>query len=240
MILADPSDVESTNIPRHIAAIMDGNGRWAKERGLKRTQGHEAGEHALFEAVEGCLAVNVQWLTVYGFSTENWRRPAEEVHFLLNFNRDLLYRRREELHARNVRIIFSGRRDRRVPKMLIRDMDETSALTANNTGMTLNIAFNYGGRAEIVDAVAAIVASGVAPSKVNEKMVAAHLYQPEMPDPELMIRTSGEERISNFLLWELAYSELVFTDTKWPDFTRRHLWGAIVEYQRRQRRFGGL
>lgn len=239
-MIAELSEIQQHDIPTHIAAIMDGNGRWAKERGLKRTQGHEAGEHALFEAVEGCLAAEVRWLTVYGFSTENWRRPVEEVQFLLNFNRDLLYRRRDELNERNVRIIFSGRRDRRVPRPLVRDIDEAAALTAKNTGMTLNIAFNYGGRAEIVDAIAAIIKAGTPPNKVDESMVARYLYHPDIPDPELMIRTSGEQRISNFLLWELAYSELVFTDTKWPDFTRKHLWGAIAEYQQRQRRFGGL
>jgi len=232
--------VDMNDVPVHIAAIMDGNGRWATLRGLPRTKGHEAGEDALFEAVEGCLATGVQWLTVYAFSTENWRRPKDEVRFLLNFNRDLLRRRRDELNERGVRIRFIGRRNWRVPRGVLKEMEDAERLTARNRTLTLNIAFNYGGRAEIVDAVSSIVESGVRPDKVTEAVIAKHLYDPSMPDPELMIRTSGESRVSNFLMWQLAYSEMIFSDVLWPDFTRQHIYGAIQEYQRRNRRFGGV
>ncbi|MDE0065332.1 MAG: polyprenyl diphosphate synthase [Acidimicrobiaceae bacterium] len=227
-------------IPRHIACVMDGNGRWAQARGLPRTEGHRAGEHSLFEVVEASLEIGVEWLTVYAFSTENWRRPRDEVRFLVNFNEEILVRRRDELNERGVRIRFVGRRDWRVPKRLIRRMDEASDLTRGNRGLTFTIAFNYGGRAEIVDAVRRIAASGVAPEKITETTIARNLYDPEMPDPDLVIRTSGEYRISNFLLWELAYSELVFTDTPWPEFQRQEFFAAIREFQDRDRRFGGV
>lgn len=219
---------------------MDGNGRWAKRRGLKRTEGHAAGEEALFDAVEGCLQLGVDHFTVYAFSTENWRRPADEVRYLMFFNESLLLRRRDELHERNVQVRFAGRRDWRVPRKVLRQMDESLELTRNNTGMTLTIAFNYGGRAELVDAVRAIVADGVPASKIDERTIASRLYNPEIPDPDLMIRTSGEQRISNYLLWQLAYSELVFPDVLWPDFRREHLFDAVREYQDRFRRFGGI
>jgi len=219
---------------------MDGNGRWAQRRGLKRTDGHAAGEEALFDTVEGALDLGVRWLTVYAFSTENWRRPADEVRFLMGFNESLLVRRRDELHERGVRIRFLGRRDWRVPKRLIRRMDESLELTRKNRVLTLSIAFNYGGRAEIVDAVRALVIEGVPADKINERAIAQRLYDPEMPDPDLVIRTSGEYRLSNYLLWEAAYSELVFTDVLWPDFRRQDLFDAVREYQERDRRFGGL
>ena len=219
---------------------MDGNGRWAQTKGLPRTQGHRAGEHSLFEVVEACLEIGVEWLTVYAFSTENWRRPRDEVQFLLNFNEDILLRRRDELNDHGVRIRFVGRQDWRVPKRLIRQMHEATELTKNNRKMTFTIAFNYGGRAEIVDAVQRIVAAGIAAEKITETTITDHLYDPEMPEPDLIIRTSGEYRISNFLLWELAYSELVFTDTLWPEFQRQEFLAAIREYQDRHRRFGGV
>src|SRR5688572_9855961 len=219
---------------------MDGNGRWATRRGLARTEGHAAGEEPPFDTVEGALDLGIRWLTVYAFSTENWRRPADEVRFLMNFNESILTRRRDELHERGVRMRFAGRRDWRVPRRLLRRMDEAADLTRANTTMTLTIAFNYGGRAEIVDAVRALVAEGIPPDKVDEKAIRRHLYDPEMPDPDLMVRTSGEYRISNFLLWELAYSELVFTEVLWPDFRREDLFEAVREFQRRERRFGGL
>jgi len=219
---------------------MDGNGRWATRRGLRRTDGHAAGEEALFDTVEGALDLGLRWLTVYAFSTENWRRPLDEVRYLMGFNERILTDRRDELHERGVRITFAGRRDWRVPKRLIRRMDEALELTAGNRFMTLCIAFNYGGRAEIVDAVRALVEKGVPSDKIDEKAIRANLYRPEMPDPDLVVRTSGEFRISNFLLWELAYSELVFTDVLWPDFRREHLFDAVREYQRRTRRFGGV
>lgn len=234
------NDVDREAVPKHVAIIMDGNGRWANARGLKRNAGHEQGETALFDTVEGAIELGVTHLTVYAFSTENWRRPADEVRYLMNFNESLLLRRRDELHEQNVRMRFIGRRDRRVPKRVIKRMDEALELTQDNTRMTLTIAFNYGGRAEIVDAVRQIVASGIDPSKVTEKTIAKHLYDPEMPDPDLMIRTSGEHRTSNYLMWQLAYSELVFPEVLWPDFRREHLFDAVREFQERTRRFGGL
>ena len=235
-----PEGIDPQRIPRHVAAVMDGNGRWAERRGLKRTDGHAAGEEALLDCVEGALELGLDWLTVYAFSTENWKRPADEVRYLMGFNESLLLRRRDELHDKGVRIRFIGRRDRRVPKRVLRRMEESRELTEDNRTMTLTIAFNYGGRAELVDAVRQIVASGVAADKVTEKTVARALYDPEMPDPELMIRTSGEFRISNYLLWELAYAELVFTDVLWPDFRREDLFDAVRAYQARDRRFGGI
>jgi undecaprenyl diphosphate synthase len=231
--------IDADRIPTHIGCVMDGNGRWAEARGLPRTEGHKRGEDALMEAVEGALELGVKWLTVYAFSTENWRRPPDEVRFLVNFNEEILIRRREELNDRGVRIRFVGRRDWRVPRRIIRSMDETAAMTEKNRRMTLTIAFNYGGRAEIVDAVRDIVADKLPAKKVDERAIRERLYDPEMPDPDLVIRTSAEYRISNFLLWELAYSELVFTDTLWPDFTREHMYDAVREYQGRDRRFGG-
>ena len=235
-----PDGIDPERIPRHIAAVMDGNGRWAQSRGLKRTQGHEAGEDALFDTLEGALDLGVQWFTVYAFSTENWRRPAEEVKFLLGFNEQLLMRRRDELHERGVRINFIGRRDWRVPRRLLKRMDEAVELTAGNTRMTFTIAFNYGGRAEIVDAVKRLIDEGVPSSKIDERAIARRLYDPAMPDPDLVLRTSGECRLSNFLMWEAAYSELLFVDTLWPDFRRDHLFDAVRVFQDRERRFGGL
>ena len=237
-MVTDGFDLE--RIPAHIACVMDGNGRWAKARGLARTEGHTAGEEALMDVIEGVLELGIEWFTVYAFSTENWRRPAEEVRFLMNFNIGILNRNRDYLHSRGVRIRFSGRRDWRVPRRLARTMDEAVVLTERNRKMTLTICFNYGGRAEIVDSVRALVASGMSADRVSERAISQHLYYPDMPDPDLVIRTSGEYRISNFLLWELAYSELVFTDVLWPDFRQNHLFEAISEFQHRDRRFGGV
>jgi undecaprenyl diphosphate synthase len=219
---------------------MDGNGRWAQMRGLKRTEGHAAGEEALFDTVEGALELGIEWLTVYAFSTENWKRPADEVRYLMGFNESILERRRDEMNERGVRMRFAGRRDWRVPKRLIRHQDASVELTKANRRMTFTIAFNYGGRAEIVDAVRALVEEGTPAAKIDERAIRRHLYDPDMPDPDLMVRTSGEFRISNFLLWEIAYSELVFTDVLWPDFRREHLFDAVREYQERERRFGGV
>ncbi|MEA2826309.1 MAG: undecaprenyl diphosphate synthase [Actinomycetota bacterium] len=233
-------DLDPKRIPTHIGVVMDGNGRWAQKRGLPRTEGHGAGEEALFDTVEGALELGVKWLTVYAFSTENWKRPVDEVRYLMRFNEGILTRRRDELHDRDVRIRFMGRRDWRVPRRLVRRMDEALDLTAKNQTMTLTIAFNYGGRAEIVDAVKSLLASGVPADKLTEKGIRDHLYAPDMPDPDLVVRTSGEYRISNFLLWELAYSELVFTEVLWPDFRREHLYEAVREFQSRDRRFGGI
>lgn len=194
----------------------------------------------MLDTTYGALSIGVKVLTVYAFSTENWRRPVDEVRYLMNFNSGLLQRRQQELHEQGVRITFSGRRDWRVPKKVLTNMKNASALTEKNKALTLNIAFNYGGRAEIVDAVRRLVKDKVPESKINEKAIAARLYHPELADPDLVIRTSGEYRISNFLLWELAYSELVFSDQLWPDFRRENLFEAVREYQRRERRYGGV
>lgn len=237
---ADIDGIDPTRIPTHVALVMDGNGRWAQRRGLRRTEGHAAGEEALFDTVEGALELGIDWMTVYAFSTENWKRPTDEVRYLMGFNESILVRRRDELNDRGVRMRFIGRRDWRVPKRLLRRMDESVALTSKNRTMTLTIAFNYGGRAEIVDAVRALVNDGVPADKINEQAIRRRMYDPEMPDPDVMIRTSGEFRISNYLLWEIAYSELVFTDVLWPDFRREHLFDAVREYQDRDRRFGGI
>ncbi len=237
-------DLDLERVPRHVAIVMDGNGRWARRRGLKRTDGHAAGEEALFDTVEGGLEIGLQWLTVFAFSTENWRRPLDEVQFLMRFNESLLLRRRDDLNERGVRVRFIGRQGGRVPQRVRRHIADTEALTARNRRMTLSFAFNYGGRAELVDAARGIaedVAAGrLAPGRVNERAVARHLYAPDMPDPDLLVRTSGEYRISNFLLWQLAYAELVFTDVLWPDFRRADLFAAIAEYQKRDRRFGTI
>ena len=234
------ANLDPTRIPRHVACVMDGNGRWARQRGLPRTEGHAAGEEALFDTVEGALELGVDWMTMFAFSTENWRRPPDEVRYLMHFNEGILTRHRDDLNSKGVRIRFAGRRDWRVPRRLIRHMDESVALTAANRRLTLTICFNYGGRAEIVDAVRRLVADGVSPDKIDEKALRSRLYWPDMPDPDVVIRTSGEFRISNFLLWELPYSELVFTDVLWPDFRRQNLFDAVGEYQRRDRRYGGL
>lgn len=235
-----PASIDVTSVPHHVAVVMDGNGRWAQRQGLARTEGHGAGEVALLDTTYGALSIGVRVLTVYAFSTENWRRPIEEVRYLMNFNQNLLQRRQHELHEQGVRITFSGRRDWRVPKRVLKNMDDASELTKRNKVMTLNIAFNYGGRAEIVDAVQQLVADKVPVKKIDEKAIRSRLYHPEIPDPDLVVRTSGEYRISNFLLWEMAYSELVFTEVLWPDFRREHLFDAVEEFQSRERRFGGL
>jgi undecaprenyl diphosphate synthase len=227
-------------VPPHVGVVMDGNGRWAQSRGLARTEGHGAGEESLIDTVYGALSLGMKVLTVYAFSTENWVRPIDEVRYLMNFNEGLLQRRQHELHADGVRIVFSGRRDWRVPRRVLKNMDAAVELTKKNKALTLNIAFNYGGRAEIVDAVRQLVSDQVSASKVDEKAIRSRLYHPELADPDLIVRTSGEYRISNFLLWELAYSELVFSEVLWPDFRREDLFRAIEEYQRRVRRFGGV
>lgn len=233
----DLSDIDLDRVPAHVACVMDGNGRWATSRGLKRTDGHAAGEEALFDAVHGALELGIKWLTVYAFSTENWRRPTDEVRYLMSFNESLLVRRSQELDEMGVRIRFIGRRDWRVPRRLLKRMDESIALTKDNTELTLTIAFNYGGRAELVDSVRRVLEAGEEPTEAN---ITRNLYDPEMPEVDLWVRTSGEQRISNFLIWQAAYAELVFLDTYWPDFRREHVADAVREYQGRERRFGGL
>jgi undecaprenyl diphosphate synthase len=237
-------DIDRTRVPDHVAIVMDGNGRWATQRGLPRTEGHGAGEDALWDTVQGAVEVGVKWLTVFAFSTENWSRPPSEVLYLMNFNRGLLRRRRDELNRMNVRIRFIGRRNWRVPRSVLKEIRIAEELTRENTGTTLTIAFNYGGRVEIVDAVKQIArdvqAGRLNPERIDQETIAERLYAADMPQPDLLIRTSGEMRISNFLLWEVAYSELWFTPIFWPDFNREHLFEAIRDYQKRDRRFGGL
>ncbi|MGI8707401.1 MAG: polyprenyl diphosphate synthase [Actinomycetota bacterium] len=215
-----------TDVPRHVAAIMDGNGRWAEQRGLHRSQGHEAGERALFDVVEGALEAGIRYLSVYAFSTENWSRPPDEVEFLLNFNRVLLRQRRDHLNERGVHIRRIGRRDG-VPQGVLDEFDAADAATSHQDRMDLLVCFNYGGRAELEDAAAA----GSIPQ---------NLYAPDVPNVDLLIRTSGERRLSNFLLWQSAYAELYFTETLWPDFKREALFEALRDYAGRARRFGGL
>ncbi|HMS24658.1 MAG TPA: polyprenyl diphosphate synthase [Acidimicrobiia bacterium] len=236
-----PSTIDRTALPHHVAIVMDGNGRWATDRGLSRSKGHEQGEQALYDVIYGARDLGIEWVTTYAFSTENWKRPAREVAFLMNFNEKLLLARTDELHEHNVRIRFVGRRERRIPSRLIKRMDEAQDKTKKNTGLNLCIAFNYGGRAEIVDAVKSLAAESsgdLASRKITEKSLASHLYCSEMPDVDLVLRSSGEHRLSNFMLWQAAYAELVFTDTLWPDIRREDLFDAVVEFQRRHRRFG--
>lgn len=237
--------LDRDRIPRHIGIIMDGNGRWARARGFERTVGHAAGEQSIFETIDDCLDLGVEWLTVYAFSTENWNRPDDEVDFLMAFNESLLVRHRDSVAEKGVRLHFIGLEgDGRVPARVVERMDESERLTAKNSRMHVVFAFNYGGRAEIARATQAIAAAATRgelnPATIDEETVSAHLYLPDMPDPELIIRTSGEQRTSNFLLWQSAYSELVFTPVLWPDFDRAALVDCLVEYQRRRRRFGGV
>jgi undecaprenyl diphosphate synthase len=237
-------DLDRDHLPAHVGIVMDGNGRWAKQRGLQRTDGHAAGESAMFDTVEGAVDAGLRWLTLFAFSTENWNRPRAEVTYLMGFNRGLLQRRRDELNDMNVRIRFLGRRDWRVPRSVLREMQTSEDLTRGNAGMTLTMAFNYGGRVEIADAVKAILAEHDAGrlhgERITPESISRRLYHPDMPDPDLIIRTSGEERISNFLLWQAAYAELYFTPVLWPDFNREHLFEAIRDYQKRSRRFGAV
>ncbi len=232
--------IDLNNIPTHVACVMDGNGRWAAQRNLPRSDGHKAGEKALSEVVKGAIEVGVQWLTVYAFSTENWSRPSDEVDFLMRFNEEVIEPRSRELHEQGVRIIVAGRRGWPVPETLAQKMDAAMDLTKSNDRLTLVVGFNYGGRAEIVDAVRDLISAGVNVDDIDEAAITNRLYVPNMPDVDLLVRTSHEFRISNFLLWQLAYSELYFTDTLWPDFGREGLFDAIREYQGRHRRFGGL
>ncbi len=238
------SDIDLTKVPAHVGIVMDGNGRWATQRGLPRTEGHAAGEQAMWDTVQGGVEVGLRWLTMFAFSTENWNRPKAEVRYLMGFNRGLLRRRRDELDDMDVRVRFLGRRDWRVPRSVLREMEISEELTRDNTGMTLTIAFNYGGRVEIVDAVKRILAEHDAGrlrgGKLTPESISSRLYHPDTPDPDLIIRTSGEERISNFLLWQAAYSELYFTPVLWPDFNREHLYEAIRDFQKRSRRFGAV
>lgn len=239
---ATPPRIPQGLLPRHVAIVMDGNGRWAKQRGLPRTAGHEAGEFALLDIVHGAVELGIPWLSAYAFSTENWKRSPDEVRFLMGFNRDVVHRRRDEMNDLGVRVRWAGR-PRRLWRSVINELRTAEELTRHNTTLTLTMCVNYGGRAEIADA-AAEIARGVAegridPDKVDERMIARHLDEPDMPDVDLFLRTSGEQRISNFLLWQSAYAEMVFLEELWPDVDRRHLWAACEAYASRDRRYGG-
>ncbi|WP_328698811.1 isoprenyl transferase [Brevibacterium rongguiense] len=239
---ARPPRIPAKFVPRHVAVVMDGNGRWANERGLPRTEGHRAGEASLLDVIHGAIEIGVEHLSAYAFSTENWKRSPEEVRFLMGFNRDVIRRRRDELNALGVRIVWAGRPGR-LWRSVIRELEDAQEMTRHNTGLTLQFCVNYGGRSEIVDAVNAltedIAAGRLKPGRVTEKALAARLYQPQVPEVDLFLRSSGEQRTSNFLLWQSAYAEMVFQDVLWPDVDRRTLWAAIEEYARRDRRFGG-
>ncbi|HEX2155055.1 MAG TPA: polyprenyl diphosphate synthase [Acidimicrobiia bacterium] len=239
----DLSGIDAARVPRHVGLILDGNGRWANARGLPRTAGHMAGEEALFDTVEGALELGIEWVTAFTFSTENWTRSGEEVEFLMWFNEDLLLRRRDDLDRQGVRMLFAGDMDDpRIPDRNRRHMADAATQTAGNERLNLVFAFNYGSRREIARAASAIAAEAAAgrldPSQVDEQTLKAHLWVPDMPDVDLVIRSSGEHRLSNFLLWQSAYAEFWFPGILWPDFDRHHLVDAVREYQARERRFG--
>ena len=238
---ARPPRVPPELVPRHIAIVMDGNGRWAAERGLPRTEGHQRGEHVLFDVVEGAIEIGVKAISAYAFSTENWSRSADEVRFLMGFNRDVIRRRRDEMHELGVRVRWAGR-EPRLWKSVIKELRIAEELTCDNDLLTLTMCVNYGGRAELADAareIAREVAAGrLNANKVDERTFARHLYVPELADADLVWRTSGEHRLSNFMLWQAAYAELVFSDVLWPDVDRRDLWRAIETYAARDRRYG--
>jgi undecaprenyl diphosphate synthase len=239
---ATPPPIPPELVPRHVAVIMDGNGRWAKERGLPRTKGHEAGEHALFDVVEGAIELGVKAISAYAFSTENWSRSPDEVKFLMGFNRDVIRRRRDEMNELGVRVRWAGRAPR-LWRSVIKELQVAEEMTQDNDVCTLTMCVNYGGRAEVADAarrMAEDVAAGrLRPGRVDERTFASYLYVPELPDVDLVWRSSGEQRLSNFMLWQASYAEFVFTDVLWPDVDRRHLWAACETYARRDRRYGG-
>ncbi|MDR2895139.1 MAG: isoprenyl transferase [Propionibacteriaceae bacterium] len=232
---------ELASVPVHVAIVMDGNGRWAGQRGLERTEGHKRGETALFDVIEGAIEVGVRYLSVYAFSTENWKRSPAEVRWLMGFNRDTIHRRRADLDALGVQVRWAGRRPR-LWSSVIKELEIAEQLTRHNSNLTLQFCVNYGGRAEIVDAARAIARQAAAgkltPERISEASFRANLYCPDVPDVDLFIRSSGEQRTSNFLIWQSAYAEMVFLDRLWPDFDRRDLWRAITIFNQRQRRFG--
>lgn len=239
---ARPPAIPADLIPKHVAIVMDGNGRWAKQRNLPRTKGHEAGEAVLFEVIEGAIEMGIKNLSAYAFSTENWKRSPDEVRFLMGFNRDVIHRRRNDLDALGVKVRWAGRR----PKLwgsVIRELEEAEEQTKHNDVLTMQFCVNYGGRAEIVDAARQIAREAKAgrldPDHITEKSFRHYLDEPEIPDVDLFVRSSGEQRISNFLVWQSAYAELVFIDKFWPDWDRRDLWTAVERYAGRDRRFGG-
>ncbi|MGH7731711.1 MAG: isoprenyl transferase [Candidatus Eiseniibacteriota bacterium] len=225
------------NVPRHVAIIMDGNGRWAKARGVPRLMGHRAGRESVREAVKGCVALGVEVLTLYTFSTENWNRPRSEIKALMAILRQTLRSERRELRENNVRLQIIGR-TADLPADVVAAIEETQDYLAGCSGLLLNLALSYSGRAEVVDAVRRLIAEGPGPAPLEEASFERYLYTAGLPDPDLLIRTSGEMRLSNFMLWQLAYTELWITDTLWPDFRRRHLFQAVADFQGRERRFG--
>jgi undecaprenyl diphosphate synthase len=239
---AVPPQIPAQFVPRHVAIVMDGNGRWANARGLPRTAGHAAGEAALLDVVAGAIEIGVTHISAYAFSTENWKRSPEEVRFLMGFNRDVLRRRRDTMHDWGVRVRWAGRRPR-LWRSVITELEVAEELTRDNDVCTLTMCVNYGGRAEVADAARAIareVAAGrLDPERVDERTVARYLDEPDLPDVDLFLRTSGEQRTSNFMIWQAAYAEMVFLDEYWPDVDRRHLWRAVQTYASRDRRYGG-
>jgi len=228
-----------TSLPRHIAFIMDGNGRWAEQRGLSRLEGHQAGVENVRSIIKCLDKYGIEYATIYAFSTENWTRPETEVSGLLHLLEEVIDEEALELHKNNVKICHVGCREGLSPG-LRESISRAAKLTENNTGMTLGIAFNYGGRAEILDAVRHLIAEGVPLRDIDEKLFGAHLYTAGFPDVDLVIRTGGEIRTSNFLIWQAAYSEYYFTPVLWPDFNEEELEKALLTYSQRQRRFGGL
>jgi len=231
--------VDFERLPAHVAIIMDGNGRWASSRFLPRVEGHRAGIHAVRDVVESSARLGIQVLTLYAFSVENWKRPASEVSTLMMLLKRYLRSELDTLLRNNIRFRVIGRPEALAPDIQ-QELADAEARTASNTGLIFNIALNYGGRAEIVDAARRALVEGVKPDDLDEGRFASLLYTAGQPDPDLLIRTSGELRISNFLLWQIAYAEIWFTDTLWPDFRRRHLLEAIVDFQKRDRRYGGI
>lgn len=228
-------------VPRHVAIVMDGNGRWAKQRGLKRTEGHARGEASLLDVIHGAIEMGIGYLSVYAFSTENWKRSPDEVRYLMGFNRDVIRRRRDELNDLGVRIRWAGRRPR-LWGSVIRELETAEEMSRANSTLTLQFCVNYGGRAEILDAAREIARRArdgkLDPERLTEARFAKFLDEPELPDVDLFLRSSGEQRISNFLLWQSAYAEFIFLDRLWPDFDRRDLWAAVEQYSSRERRFG--
>ena len=239
---AQPPRIPAKFVPNHVAIVMDGNGRWAKQRNLPRTDGHARGEASLLDVIHGAVEIGVKYLSAYAFSTENWKRSPDEVRWLMGFNRDVIHRRRDELNDLGVRIVWAGR-EPRLWKSVIKELKVAEEMSRHNTTLTLQFCVNYGGRAEIVDAVRALAADAAAgridPERITEKSLASRVYAPDVPDVDLFVRSSGEQRTSNFLLWQMAYAEMVFLDRLWPDFDRRDLWHAIELYAQRDRRYGG-
>ncbi|GAA4297304.1 decaprenyl diphosphate synthase [Mycobacterium paraffinicum] len=238
---ATPPRIPADRLPNHVAIVMDGNGRWATEQGLTRTDGHRAGEAVVIDVVCGAIEIGIKWLSLYAFSTENWKRSPEEVRFLMGFNRDVVRMRRVNLKTIGVKIRWVGSRPR-LWRSVINELAIAEDMTRDNDVITVNYCVNYGGRAEIADAakeIARLAAAGrLNPERVTESTVAHHLQRPDIPDVDLFLRTSGEQRSSNFMLWQAAYAEYIFQDKLWPDYDRRDLWAACEEYASRNRRFG--